>query len=357
MSNITKVCAVIGIDLGKSNFYVYGTNKQGRKILSKEMDREELSIFINNHPSCLIGMEACGGAHNLAREFVKLGHEVKLMPAKYVKIYVKSQKNDRADAEAICEAVTRPNMRFVRVKSIEEQDMAQLHRARERLVKARTALINETHGFLLENGLTFVKGVRKFINNVIELLDKNTKKISAKMRALILENLEEFRELEKKISAKDITIKELHKSNALSKRLESIPGVGVLTATAVVSKIGNGSQFKKGRQLSAFLGLVPRQYSTGGKTVLGRISKMGDPYIRKLLVQGAMCVIRFVGMKTDKVSLWLKDIIERKGKCKAALALANKNARIIWKLLSKGDTYIDNYGVDLNEKVAVTTNA
>ena len=341
----------IGIDLGKNNFYLYGTNKQGRKTISKELNREELLLFISNHPICLIGMEACGGAHHLAREFIKMGHKVKLMPPKYVKAYVKSQKNDRADAEAICEAVRRPNMRFVRIRSIEEQEMAQIHRTRQRLVKNRTALVNETRSILLENGIVISKGISKFRCRTIEILEKEENKLGSKTKQIIRRNLEEFGEIEDKILFYDKEIKELHKSCEPSQRIESIPGVGVLTSTAIVAKIGNGSQFTEGRQLSAFLGLVPRQYSTGGKSVLGRISKMGDPYIRKLLVQGAMSVIRFVNKKTDKLSEWLKNLIARKGVCKAVIALANKNARIIWKLLSQGGTYVENYEIVKKKEV------
>jgi len=334
----TKV-KVLGIDLSKNVFQLHGVDKRGKAVLRKQVKRSHLKAFIACIPKCLIGLEACGSAHYWARTFKRYGHEVKIMAPQFVKPYIKSNKNDAADAEAICEAVSRPSMRFVGIKSVEQQDIQCIHRIRQRLVKNRTALGNEIRGFLLEYGIAIPKGLshlQKLIPVIVED-EKNelTSMIKEEMRYL----LEELLQLHDKVKQYELKLKAISRSKDVCKRLEKIPGVGPMTSTAIWAATGDPNNFKNGRAYSAWLGLVPKQYSTGGKVKLLGISKRGDKYIRSLLVHGARSRIIACKNKEDKQSLWIKKVIERRGKFKAYVALANKNARVIWKLMATGEEY------------------
>jgi len=331
--------STIGIDLGKLVMYVCCMNSSGRVLLRKKLYRSDFLSFMSEQPRCLVGMEACAGAHNWGRELKKLGFEVKLMPPKYVKPYVKTNKNDTNDAEACAEAVTRPTMRFVSIKSEFQQELTQLHRVRERLVKSRTALVNELRGFLAEFGVVLAQGRNKLAGRVRELLLEDKYLFPETCRRTTQRLLEELSRLEDEIEYYEKQISLVVKSQPCCQQLMTISGVGELSATAVIAAVGNIENFKNGRQFAAFLGLVPRQHSTGGKDRLGGISKRGDGYIRKLLVQGAHSVLRHVGDKTDKRSVWIRSLRERRGTCRTAVAIANKNARIMWALLAHGGSY------------------
>lgn len=351
-TNNTKNLNTLGIDLAKNIFQLHGANEQGKTILQKRLTRKKLMEFMVQLPKCLIGMEACGGAHYWARKFRELGHEVKLMPPQHVKPYVKSNKNDKADAEAICEAVQRPNMRFVAIKEIPSQDLQSLHRIRSRLVKQRTALSNEMRGLLSEYGIVLGKSINKLKQELPLILENADNELSMGMRYCFQDLLEELKGLEKKISHYENCLKQVHINDERCQRIEKIPGVGIITATAMIPAIGNGKAFKNGRHFSAHLGLVPRQHSSGGKETLLGISKRGDSYLRTLLIHGARSVIRHVGEKQDKQSEWIRKKVEKRGFNRACVALANKNARVIWKLLSTGQEYDPKHISKPNRKKA-----
>ncbi len=334
--NITRM----GIDLAKNVFQLHGVDANENVVIRKQLKRSQLLSFFANKSPMLIGMEACGGAHHWARELTRMGHTVKLMPPQHVKAYVKSQKNDQRDAEAICEAVSRPTMRFVEIKSIEQQDMQAVHRVRERLIKARTALSNEIRGLLAEYGVILghagIPATQRGMRAAIEDADNS---ISHSMRKLLCEMSDELTELTDKIQRNDVKIQRHAQEDERVKRLLAIEGVGPISASAIVTAIGNGTQFKNGRELAAWLGLVPNQHSSGGKERLGGISKRGDKRLRTLIIHGARAVIRFCETKTDTRSDWIKNLISRRNKNIATVGLANKNARIIWSLLARNETY------------------
>jgi transposase len=298
-----------------------------------------LEFFANQQPM-LIGMEACGGAHYWARELVKLGHHVKAMAPQHVKAYVKSQKNDKRDAEAICEAVSRPTMRFVEIKTVDQQDMQAIHRVRERMLKARTALTNEVRGLLSEYGIIISKnGLSASRRGMQEALENADNGLSYKMRELLLDAIEELIEIEQRIKRYDVKIQQHTVDDERVKRLLEIEGVGPISASAMVTAVGDAKQFKNGRELAAWIGLVPSQHSSGGKEKLGGISKRGDKRLRTLLIHGARAVIRFCENKTDKRSRWVNELIARRNKNIATVGLANKNARIIWSVLAREEEY------------------
>jgi transposase len=340
----------IGIDIAKRIFQVHGVDKNSKTILKKKLMRDQVLIFMANLPKCLIGIEACGGANHWAREITKLGHEVKLMAPQFVKPYVKTNKNDEADAEAICEAVSRPNMRFVPIKSVEQQDILSIHRVRARLVKNRTALANEIRGLLLELGFIIPKGINKIMDKLNEILDSN--ELSGISYRTFSELKEEFIDNNNKVKALEKRLKELAGQCELYERLHTVPGVGLIIGTALVATIGNASNFENGRQLAAWLGLVPRQNSSGGKEKLLGISKRGDVYLRSLLMQGAMSVLNAklryaTGEQKDKKSTskfthWMMNLAERCGHNKTVVAVANKLARVIFSVLSTGEVYAEN---------------
>jgi transposase len=333
----------IGIDLAKSVFQVHGVDSRGRAVLRKQLRRIQLQPFFANLSPCLIGMESCCGSHYFARQLEALGHTVKLIAPQLVKPYVKSNKNDANDAEAICEAVSRPNMRFVHAKNLEQQAVLMMHRVRQGFVAQRTAQVNQIRGLLMEFGVIYPKGIAAN-NKIPELLDNAKNGIPDRARQLFWRLYEYLLELNTQIKSVDGQIKAWHRESPESQRLQRIPGIGPLTASAIVASVGNARVFKTGRQMAAWLGLVPRQFSSGGKQVLRGISKRGDVYIRKLLVLGAHAVIRHQRVTAPSGSTgWLQRLLTRRSIHVAAVALANKNARIAWALLAKDREYRPGY--------------
>lgn len=323
----------VGIDLAKNIFQVHGVNEQGKVVLRKQLRREQLVAFFANLPPCLIGIEACGGAHHWARRLQTSGHTVRLMAPQFVKAYVKGNKTDAADAEAICEAVGRPSMRFVPLKNIEQQATLALHRVRQSFVKARTAQANQIRGLLSEFGLVVPRGIKFVLDRVPRVLEDAENALPGNFRALIGRLLEHFKLLARQVEDTEEGIKAWHRSSDLSKRLEKVPGIGPLTASALAATIGNARNFNNGRQLAAWLGLVPRQHSSGGKPTLLGMSKRGDAYLRTLLIHGARAVIYRARQSGNRDS-WLAKLVDRRNANVAAVALANKNARIVWALLA-----------------------
>jgi transposase len=330
---------IIGIDLAKSVFQLHGIDADGEIVLRKKLRRSAVLDFLRRVPPCLIGLEACATAHFWAREISALGHDVRLIPPAYVKPYVKRQKNDAADAEAICEAVTRPSMRFVPIKSAERQGVLMLHRTRDLLMRQRTMTLNAVRAHLAEFGIITAQGPHKLLVLIRAIRTGEVPGLpeiaGAALESLVrqLDNLVgEIRKLERQLMV-------WHRANESSQRLETIPGVGIITATALAASVPEPSVFKTGRQFAAFLGLVPRQNSSGGKNRLGRISKMGDGYLRRLLVVGATSVVRRAGGNTSATGVWLRNLLERKPARLATVAVANKTARIAWAVLARGESY------------------
>ncbi len=334
----------IGIDLAKHVFQIHGVDKEGKAVLKKQIKRDQMVPFFANLAPCLIGMEACGGAHYWARKLQQLGHTVRLMAPQFVKPYVKSNKNDAADAEAICEAVTRPTMRFVAVKNVEQQAVLALHRVRQGLVRARTAQANQLRGLLSEFGLIIPQGIGHIIKRVPILLTEAADELPGAFRHLVEHMLTHFRDLDRQVSELEVQIIAWHRANLMSRKLEKVAGIGPITASALVASIGDANNFSNGRQLAAWLGLVPGQHSTGGKSLLLGISKRGDCYLRTLLIHGARAVIRHAGRKPDSNG-WLQRLMARRNKNVAAVALANKNARIIWALLAHDREFRSGYAI------------
>jgi transposase len=330
---------VLGIDIAKHVFHAVGMDDRGNVVYRKRLSRHDLMPFLAKLPPVRIGIEACGGAHYWARRFREHGHEVKRMAPQFVKPYVKSNKNDSRDAEAIAEAVTRPTMRFVPTKDVDQQDIQALHRVRERLIGERTALVNEVHGLLHEYGIVIPKGVAKFRQAVVGKLESEKDKLTSLSQEMFWKLVEEFAGLEKQLVYYQEKLEALAATHPECQRLMTIPGIGPLTATALVAAVSDASAFKNGRQFAAWLGLVPRQHSTGGKERLLGISKRGDSYLRKLLIHGARATLRWVGRKTDRRSQWIRQLSERRGKNRTAVAVANKNARIVWALLTSHQVY------------------
>jgi len=330
---------VLGIDLAKSSFQLHGVDENGKTVLKKKLSRNKLTAFIATLPPCLIGLEACGGAHHWVRVFSEFGHTVKMIAPQFVKPYVKSNKNDAVDAEAICEAVQRPNMRFVPGKSIEQQDIQCVHRVRSLLVGRRTAQANQIRGLLMEYGITIPQGINQLRKAIPCILEDADNKLSAYFRELLRELYKEIVYFDKRIDAVELKLKEISDQNEDCKRLLTIPGIGLLTATALVAAIGDISVFKNGRELAAWLGLVPRQHSTGGKQTLPGISKRGDTYLPTLLIHGGRSVVRVAHKHQDKRNQWIGEIKQRRGENISNVAVANKNARIVWALLTKKQDY------------------
>ena len=333
----------VGIDLAKSVFQVHGVDERGKALLRKQLKRSEVLKFFANLPVCLIGMEACGSAHHWARKLLELGHAVKLMAPRFVKPYVKTNKNDRNDAEAICEAVTRPNMRFVPIKSAEQQGLLALHCARSGWVKARTAQSNQIRGLLGEFGIVVPQGIARLRCALPQLLEDAGNGLPGLMRSLLSTLLAHLKVLDEQIQALEREIVAWHRRNEDSRRLERIAGVGPITASALVASIGNAKSFKNGRQVAAWLGLVPSQDSSGGKTKLLGISKHGDVYLRTLLIHGARSVLRRLKQRPDDTDSWLARLVVRRNRNVAAVALANKNARIAWALLAHQRDFESDY--------------
>ncbi len=329
----------IGIDLAKSVFQLHGVDATGAVVFRKRLRRSAVLDFLRGLPRCLIGLEACATSHFWAREIGALGHEVRLIPPAYVKPYVKRQKNDAADAEAICEAVTRPTMRFVPVKSAERQGILMLHRTRDLFMRQRTMMLNAVRAHLAEFGIITAQGPHKILALIRAIQVGEVQGLPQIALAVVeslaaqLDNLAgEIRNLERQLMV-------WHRADEISQRLETIPGVGIITATALAASIPDPAVFKTGRQFAAFLGLVPRQNSSGGKDRLGRISKMGDDYLRRLLVLGATSVVRRAGRDTSATGAWVRGLLERKPSRLVTVAIANKTARIAWAVLARGGTY------------------
>ena len=330
--------STIGLDLAKSVFQVHGIDAAGKVIVAKALRRGPLLAYFAKLPPCLVGMEACSTAHHWARELAKLGHDVRLMPPAYVKPYVRRGKNDAADAAAICEAVTRPSMRFVPVKSVEQQATLMAHRSRDLLIRQRTQLINALRGHLAELGLVAAQG-REGVAALIGLVHREgDEALPATVRAALTPMIAQLAALQQQIGALDKVIHAQHRASEASRRLETIPGIGVIGATAIAATITDPGAFRSGRDLAAWVGLVPRQNSSGGKERLGSISKQGDRYLRKLFVVGASAVLKHARTHPEKHP-WLIQLLARRPAKVAIVALANKMARIAWAVLSRGETY------------------
>lgn len=326
---------IIGLDLAKHIFQAHGVDAAGKAVLRKKLRRSELIAFFAKLPPCVVGMEACGTAHYWGRELTALGHQVKLMPAAYVKPYVKRGKNDEVDAEAICEAVTRPTMRFVPIKSAEQQSILMLHRTRDLFVRQRTMLVNSLRGQLAEFGLIAPK--EGMASSRAEALAQ-AGELPEPARACAELILMQIEDLQSKIKAIERTILARHRANELSLRLATIPGVGIITATALVATVANASAFRSGRHFAAWIGLVPRQNGSGGKMALGGISKKGEPYLRRLLVLGATAVVRYVRNKPELAG-WVNALLARRPARVVTVAVANKLARIVWAIMQRGGTF------------------
>jgi len=328
----------LGIDLAKNVFQIHGTDAKGKCVLRKRLSREKLLNFLATLTPCLIGIEASTGAHHWAREFAKLGHRVKMMAPQFVKPYIKSNKNDRNDACGIAEAVTRPAMRFVPIKNIEQQDMLLSHRARELAVKQRTAQANQIRGLLSEYGIILPKGIWQLKTMAI-VVENNQDKLTYKSQMIFMRLYEQFKIYDEQVKMYDKEIEAEANKDVRCKEIMKIEGIGPLTASAAVATIGDAKLFKNGREVSAWLGLVPKQHSSGNTIKLSGISKRGDQYVRKLFIHGARAVVKNCGKKTDKRSIWVTNKKQRSGYNVAAVALANKNARIVWAMLATGECY------------------
>ena len=334
----------VGIDLAKNVMQVHGVDERGKTVLRKQLRRNQVAAFFANLPACLVGMEACGSAHHWARKLESCGHTVKLMAPQFVKPYVKTNKNDTADAEAICEAVGRPNMRFVPMKNVEQQAVLSLHRARQGFVKARTAQANQIRGLLAEYGIAIPQGIGHITERLPEIMEDGENELPGAFR-LLLERLgNHLKELDRHVRELEMQIQTWHRESDASRKLARIPGIGPITASALVASIGDAKSFDNGRQLAAWLGLVPRQRSTSGKPTLLGISKRGDTYLRTLLIHGARAVIRVAERKPSYEGSWLARLMGRRNKNVAAVALANKNARTVWALLVNDRNYEADYG-------------
>ena len=339
---LNTAIAVIGIDIGKNSFHVVGLDDRGAIVLRQKWSRGQVEVRFANLPPCLIGMEACVGAHHLSRKLQGFGHDARLMPAKYVRPYSKGQKNDFRDAEAIAEAVQRPTMKFVATKSADQLDLQAIHRVRERLVSQRTGIINQVRAFLLERGIAVRQGQRFLREELPRLLAAPPEVLSPRM-VLIIEGLaSDWRGLDTRIEDLSAEIEDLASRDAGCERLMSIPGIGPIISSAVVAAIGTGDGFSKGRDFAAWLGLVPRQISTGDRTILGKISKRGNRYLRVLFVQAAWVVL--VKVKPDRweghgLKPWIEAAKKRLHRNVLAIALANKLARIAWSVLARGRAF------------------
>jgi transposase len=335
----TAQVTTVGIDIAKNVVCIHGVDARGYVVVKKRLARQKVLPFMAQLPACLIGMEASGGAHDWAREFTQLGHTVKLMAPQFVKPYVQSQKNDPNDAAGICEAVERPRMRGVPVKSLPQQDVQALHRIRERQITARTALINQIRGLLTEYGIVIPQRASQVRHKLPMVLEDAENGLTATAREWLHALAEELQALDQRIAATDQQIERVFEADEACQRLAQLPGIGPLTATALVAAVGDATEFKNGRQFAAWLGLVPRQHATGGKTTLLGMTKRGNGYLRTLLIHGARAVLRVVDRKTDTRSRWLQGVKARRGMNCASVAQANKTARVAWALLAKGDRY------------------
>ena len=334
-----QTVTTIGLDIAKSVFQVHGVDAQGKVMVRRQLKRRYVLAFFQKLPPCLIGIEACASSHYWSRELQALGHTVRLMPPAYVKPYVKRQKNDCADAEAICEAVTRASMRFVATKTVEQQSCLMLHRTRHLLIRQQTAVINAIRAHFAEFGIVAPVG-RTGVEELLKVAsDGNDKRLPDVARVCIAALGAQLQMLKARILEFDRLIMAWHRSNQVSKRLDEVPGVGPALATALVGSIADPKAFRSGRDFSAWIGLVPKQHSSGGREKLGGISKQGDRYLRSLFVAGALAVIRYAKKRGSKHRPWLAALLARKPTKVAAIALANKIARMAWAMMAKGERY------------------
>jgi len=334
-----QTISTIGLDIAKSVFQVHGVDAAGQVAVRRQLKRRHVLAFFQKLPPCLVGIEACASSHYWSRELQALGHTVRLMPPAYVKPYVKRQKNDSADAEAICEAVTRPNMRFVPTKTVEQQSCLVLHRTRHLFIRQQTSVINSIRAHLAEFGIVAPVG-RRGVEQLLEIVaDANDVRVPEVARACIAALGVQLRALKAQILELDRRILAWHRSSEVSRRLDHIPGIGPALATALVASIADPKVFRSGRDFSAWIGLVPKQNSSGGKDKLGNISKQGDRYLRSLFTTGALAVIRYAKIHGTKHRPWLAALLARRPTKVAAIALANKIARIAWALMTRGERY------------------
>lgn len=345
----------VGIDLAKLVFQIHGVDERGKTVLKRQLKLAQMAEFFANLPPCLIGMEACASAHYWARKLRSYGHTVKLMAPQFVKPYVKSNKNDAADAEAICEAVGRPNMRFVAIKSVEQQTVMSMHRVREGFVKTRTAQANQIRGLLAEFGLSLPQGIGNIAKCVPELLEDASNELTGALRLMMLDLVEHVASLGEQVAELELKIKVWHSDHDESRKLDDVRGVGPLTASAFAASVGDVKAFKNGRQVSAWVGIVPRQHSSGGKDTLLGISKRGDRYLRTLLIHGARSVVQANERKrgTPAEDVWISRLVDRRNKNVAAVAVANKNVRIMWALLAHEREYRADYKRDDGKREAL----
>jgi len=329
----------IGLDLAKSVFQVHGVDATGQVVIRRSLRRAQMLPFFTRLPSCLVGIEACGTSHYWARELIKLGHEVRLMPPAYVKPYVKRGKTDAADAEAVCEAVTRPTMRFVPVKSPEQQAALSMHRTRDLLVKQRTQLVNMIRGLLAEFGIDIPKGLERALLMARRIVDGEAPNVPMEAAKIVGTLSQQALDIHIRLREIDRDLLVWQRGNDVARRLMTIPGIGPVGATALAASITDPRQFRSGRQFAAWLGLTPLQKSSGGKERLGRISKMGDKYLRKLLIVGMTSLVRRAKYNSKTVDLRLADLLARKPVRVATVAMANKTARIVWAVMARGETY------------------
>ena len=329
----------LGIDLAKNVFQLHGVDERGRVVMRRQVRRAQLVGFIAQLPPCVIGMEACASAQQWGRRFTRHGHRVRLMSPQFVKPYVKSQKNDAADAEAICEAVQRPSMRFVPLKSFEQQDLQSAHRLRQGLVRDRTASINRIRGLLGEYGVALARRPATVRREVPAVLEDGGNELTVVAREIISELYEHCKDLEQRIARTEGLIARLGSTHETVRRLQTVPGIGLLGATALVAAVGEAQVFRNGRQMAAWLGLVPRQYSSGGKPRLLGISKRGDRYVRTLLVHGARAVVTAAERYPKPAQQWITALLERRGRARTYVAQANKIARIAWAVMTSGQCY------------------
>jgi transposase len=340
MSSTNQDCVVYGIDIGKSVFHVCGCDRKGKPVFRKKFSRRTVTRFFANVPEAVVGMEACPGSQWLARRLVDFGHDARIMPAQMVKPYLNKQKNDANDAEAIAEAVQRPNMRFVAIKRLDQVDVQALHRVRDRLVRQRTQIVAQARGLCLEYGLTMARGVPTFCRDLPRLLENPDDALTPRMLRILHALWEEFLVVNDRVNAISEEIKSIARHDETARRLMSVPGIGELTASAIVSSVGCPQNFKRGRDLAAWIGLVPAQHSTGGRTKLLGISKRGNPYLRRLLIHGARTAKLHLDRDKDRLGPWLNKAEARMPSNKVTVALANKLARIAWVILTRpGETY------------------
>ena len=333
----------VGIDLAKNVFQLHGVDVHGKVVLQRQLRRTQMLAFFKKLAPTLIGMEACASSHFWARSLMAMGHTVKLMAPQFVKPYIKGNKNDVNDAEGICEAMSRANMRFVPVKTVAQQDIQALHRIRAEQVKQRTAKVNQIRGLLGENGLVVAQRIEHLRKALPELLEDAENGLTVNFRALLAGLQEDLIYLDQRIAGLDEAILRMASEDPAAKRLQQLRGIGPMTATALIAALGDGKQFKQGRDASAWVGLVPRQHSSGGKDKLLGISKRGDSYLRTLLIHGARAVIQMASKRDDELSQWIQRLCRRRNKNVAAVALANKTMRMAWALLTTGADYQEDY--------------